>query len=102
MAVQPKRKESVKQFPKPVFDDAIDELQRAKEEQERRREALRQRVRECFPEITQFAEACRAVSPGTRLVWAVEQQYVIGPVPEDVRRKQEEQFGPLIDVAKEV
>lgn len=91
----------VKQYPKPVFDDAIDERRQAEEEKARRREALRLRVREAFPEITAWADELRAQFPGARLVWAAEKQYVIGPVPEDVRQQREAQFGPLVDVSKE-
>jgi hypothetical protein len=91
----------LKQYPKPVFDDAHDERRRAEEEKERRREALRKKVRESFPEMTAFADEMRKQFPGARLVWAAEKQHVIGPVPEDVRRKHEEEFGPLVDVSKE-
>lgn len=91
----------MKQYPKPVFDDAHDERRRVEEERERRREALRQRVREAFPEITKVADEYRAHFPGAKIVWAAEKGNVIGPVPEDVRRNHEKQFGPLVDVSKE-
>lgn len=91
----------MKQYAKPVFDDAHDARRRAEEEQQQRREALRLRVRQAFPEITKWADDVRAHFPGARLVWAAEKQHVIGQVPERVRQQHEEEFGPLVDVSKE-
>lgn len=91
----------MKQYPKPVFDDALDEQRAAEQAKAQRREAMRQRVREAFPTITAWADDIRESFPEARLVWAVEQQYVVGPVPEDVRQQQEKEFGPLVDVSKE-
>lgn len=91
----------MKAFPKPVFDDAHDKRRRAEAAQERRREALRLRVRAAFPEITKWADDVRQHFPGARLVWAAERQHVIGKVPDEVRRRHEQEFGPLVDVSKE-
>lgn len=88
-------------YPKAVFDDAHDERRRAEEEGERRRELLRQQVRDAFPEVTQFADKVREVFPGARIVWAAEKNNVVGKVPEPVRKKHEEQFGPLNWIGKE-
>lgn len=91
----------MKQYPKPVFDDALDEKRAAEQAKEQRREALRQRVREAFPTITKWADDIREHFPESRLIWAAEQQHVVGPVPEDVRQQHEKEFGPLVDVSKE-
>ena len=91
----------MRQYPKPVFDDAHDERRQAEENKARRREALRHRVRESFPEITAWADDIREHFPGARLVWAAEQQHVIGPVPDEVLQQHEAAFGPLVDVSKE-
>lgn len=87
-------------YPTPIFDDAHDEQARKKIEQERLREEMRQKVRASFPEVTEFADTIRAQFPGARLVWAVEKQNAIGKVPADVRKQQEEQFGPLVEIGK--
>lgn len=91
----------MRQYPKPVFDDAHDARRRAEEEQQQRREALRLRVREAFPEITRWADDIREHFPGARLVWAAERQHVIGKVPAAVRQQHETEFGPLVDVGRE-
>lgn len=91
----------MKEFPKPVFDDALDEKQRIEWEKEQRREALRLAVREHFPQVTAWADEWREHFPGTTLLWAAEKQYVIGKVPKDVQQQHEQAFGPLVDVSKE-
>lgn len=91
----------MRQYPKAVFDDAHDERRRAEAEKAQAREAMRQRVREAFPAITKWADDIREHFPGARLIWAAEQQNIVGPVPEDVKRQHEEEFGPLVDVSKE-
>lgn len=91
----------MKQYPKPVFDDALEERQRQEQEAAQRREALRLRVRERFPEITAFADQMREQFPGSRIVWAAEKQYVIGPVPQEVLQERKNIYGQLVDVSKE-
>ena len=91
----------MRHYPKPVFDDEHDARRQAEEEKARRREALRLRVREAFPEVTKWADDIRAHFPGARLVWAAEKQHVIGSVPENVRQQHQQEYGPLVDVSKE-
>lgn len=91
----------MKQYAKPVFDDAHDERRQAEQEQQQRREALRLRVRQALPQVTKWADDVRQHFPGARLVWAAERQHVVGKVPADVRRQHEAEFGPLVDVGKE-
>lgn len=91
----------MRQFPTPVFDDALDERRQREQALAQRREALRQRVRESFPETTRFADNLREVFGEVRIVWAAEQGNIIGRVPEPVLADQQQQFGRLRDVGKE-
>lgn len=91
-----------REFPAPVFDDAVDARRAVEEAKAARIEAKRRRVREAFPEMTAVADQFRAVfGEDTRLRWAAENGNIIGPVPEDVRREHEQRHGRLRDVGKE-
>lgn len=69
----------------------------------RRREALRLRVREAFPELVEFADELNAaLGGGCRITWAAGRGKCIGPVPDAERRAQEAAHGgPLADLTQE-
>lgn len=75
----------MKQYPTPVFND---DKERAEQEAKRRaeeRERKRQQVRADFPIVTSFADDLRAQGFDPRIVWAIEGENEIGPVPPDER-----------------
>lgn len=75
----------MKQYPTPVFND---DKERAEQEAQRRaeeRERKRQQVRADFPIVTAEADYWNSLFPGTRIVWAIEGDKEIGPVPPEVR-----------------
>lgn len=75
----------MKQFPTPVFND---DIERAEQEAKRRaeeRERKRQQVRADFPVVTNFADELRAQGFDPRIVWAIEGDKEIGPVPPEER-----------------
>lgn len=91
----------MKQFPTPIFDDAHDEREAQAKAKAERTEALRLKVRESFPQITEFADEMRALFPGTRIVWAMEGGNRIGNVPADELQNFEAKYGPTKDITKE-
>lgn len=75
----------MKHYPTPVFND---DIERAEQEAQRRaeeRERKRQQVRADFPIVTAEADYWNSLFPGTRIVWAIEGDKEIGPVPPEVR-----------------
>jgi hypothetical protein len=75
----------VKQYPTPIFND---DKERAEQEAQRRaeeRERKRQQVRADFPTVTAEADYWNNLFPGTRIVWAIEGDKEIGPVPPEER-----------------
>jgi hypothetical protein len=85
----------VKQYPEPVFDDAVDAAERrriqAEQEAAEKQAALerrRQHLRETMPLTAKAVDEVRRVfGPDIRVNWAIENGQTVGPVPEDVLRK---------------
>lgn len=78
----------------PVFDDEVDRRAREEAAKAERREALRLRVRECFPETMEWADAFRAqFGPEVEVRYAIEAGRYVGKVPEAVLDQHEKQHG---------
>ena len=82
------------QYPTPVFDDALEAAAAKKAAEEARlaeqRERARRRFLAEFPQVTAFADECRAVfGDDVRVIWAVEDGKYVGRPPKLVM----EQYG---------
>jgi len=83
-----------RQYPSPVFDDAVDAAAAKKAAEEARlaeqRERARRRFRTEFPQVTAFADEFREkFGDGVRVIWAVEDGKYVGRPPKLVM----EQYG---------
>lgn len=75
----------MKQFPTPVFNDDIERAEQEAKRRAQEREQKRQQVRADFPTVTAEADYWNNLFPGTRIVWAIEGDKEIGPVPPEER-----------------
>ena len=86
----------MKQFPAPVFDDALEGRERAAEAKAERQEAARQEFRATFPQVTAVADELRRVfGDGVRIRWAIENGFSVGAVPQTEREQHEREHGPV-------
>lgn len=72
-------------YPTLIFND---DKERAEQEAKRRaeeRERMRLKVRQDFPQITAFADDLRAQGFDPKILWAIEGDNEIGPVPPEAR-----------------
>lgn len=75
----------MKQYPTPVFNDEIERAEQQAQQRAEERERKRQQVRADFPVVTAEADHWNTLFPGTRIVWAIEGDKEIGPVPPEER-----------------
>jgi hypothetical protein len=75
----------VKQYPIPVFNDDKERAEQQAQQRAEERERKRQQVRADFPVVTAEANHWNTLFPGTRIVWAIEGDKEIGPVPPEER-----------------
>jgi hypothetical protein len=75
----------VKHYPTPVFNDDIERAEQAAKQRAEERERKRQQVRADFPIVTAEADYWNNLFPGTKIVWAIEGDNEIGPVPPEER-----------------
>jgi hypothetical protein len=84
----------MRKFPEPVFDDAVDAktkeeafLRQKEQDLIAAREERRRRNRERMPEIAKVFDEYEAAFPGCKIIWAVENGYVVGKPPPEVIEK---------------
>jgi len=87
-------------YPTPVFDDALDAAAAKQAAEEARlaeqRERARTKFRTEFPQVTAFADECRAVfGDGVRVLWAIENGKVVGRPPASELKRYETSEHPL-------
>lgn len=78
----------------PVFDDEVDRRAREEAAKAERREALRLRVRESFPETTKWADAFREhFGDEVVILYAIENGRYVGKAPKTMLDQYEKQHG---------